>query len=295
MKLSDWPVSSTAADQSRIMQDQMTGAAMAMPPDPNKAFKVRQIRASGGAVRFCVTLQPGLTRFRASGRRWRWWTTGGRWRAWRRSSWPETWTLEESSAPMTGSDPDPTRSSGQNRTVLLPVTHIPLWPVEVLISGSLGFLKVWNRIRTSDKMGTNGPEPSGNPENRWSGPASWSPEVLEENPTEPSDYSKCSVQILFCTFWNKSAAWFCFHQELQFCKFIQKGKVVWKEKVWEAEQKNQQEPPVTSRPVTMVTMVWKSHQTGLTFNPRVCRRDQTLVQSNSDFWKKIFLVFFEQK
>ena len=29
-----------AADQSRIMQDQMTGAAMAMPPDPNKAFKV---------------------------------------------------------------------------------------------------------------------------------------------------------------------------------------------------------------------------------------------------------------
>ncbi|KAM7404197.1 hypothetical protein PAMP_011564 [Pampus punctatissimus] len=29
----------TAADQSRIMQDQMTGAAMAMPPDPNKAFK----------------------------------------------------------------------------------------------------------------------------------------------------------------------------------------------------------------------------------------------------------------
>lgn len=30
----------SAADQSRIMQDQMTGAAMAMPPDPNKAFKV---------------------------------------------------------------------------------------------------------------------------------------------------------------------------------------------------------------------------------------------------------------
>ncbi|MGH0153803.1 UNVERIFIED_CONTAM: hypothetical protein FKN15_025095 [Acipenser sinensis] len=28
-----------AADQSRIMQDQMTGAAMAMPPDSNKAFK----------------------------------------------------------------------------------------------------------------------------------------------------------------------------------------------------------------------------------------------------------------
>ncbi|MEQ2179572.1 hypothetical protein GOODEAATRI_026553, partial [Goodea atripinnis] len=38
-KLSDWSVFSTAADQSRIMQDQMTGAAMAMPPDPNKAFK----------------------------------------------------------------------------------------------------------------------------------------------------------------------------------------------------------------------------------------------------------------
>lgn len=29
------------------MQEQMTGAAMAMPPDPNKAFKVR--RRSGGA------------------------------------------------------------------------------------------------------------------------------------------------------------------------------------------------------------------------------------------------------
>ncbi|XP_063289136.1 ER membrane protein complex subunit 3-like [Pelobates fuscus] len=28
-----------AADQSRIMQDQMTGAALAVPPDPNKAFK----------------------------------------------------------------------------------------------------------------------------------------------------------------------------------------------------------------------------------------------------------------
>ncbi|XP_053359337.1 ER membrane protein complex subunit 3-like [Clarias gariepinus] len=28
-----------AADQARIMQEQMTGAAMAMPPDPNKAFK----------------------------------------------------------------------------------------------------------------------------------------------------------------------------------------------------------------------------------------------------------------
>uniref|UniRef100_A0A8C6VZ58 ER membrane protein complex subunit 3 n=1 Tax=Nothobranchius furzeri TaxID=105023 RepID=A0A8C6VZ58_NOTFU len=28
-----------AADQSRVMQDQMSGAAMAMPPDPNKAFK----------------------------------------------------------------------------------------------------------------------------------------------------------------------------------------------------------------------------------------------------------------
>ncbi|TTB56402.1 ER membrane protein complex subunit 3 [Bagarius yarrelli] len=29
----------TTADQSRIMQEQMSGAAMAMPPDPNKAFK----------------------------------------------------------------------------------------------------------------------------------------------------------------------------------------------------------------------------------------------------------------
>lgn len=31
----------TAADQSRMMQEQMTGAAMAMPADTNKAFKVR--------------------------------------------------------------------------------------------------------------------------------------------------------------------------------------------------------------------------------------------------------------
>ena len=29
-----------AADQSRIMQDQMTGMAMGMPQDPSKAFKV---------------------------------------------------------------------------------------------------------------------------------------------------------------------------------------------------------------------------------------------------------------
>lgn len=34
------PVStSTAADQSKIMQEQMSGAAMAMPPDPKAAFK----------------------------------------------------------------------------------------------------------------------------------------------------------------------------------------------------------------------------------------------------------------
>lgn len=30
----------TGADQSRIMQEQMSGAAMAMPADTNKAFKV---------------------------------------------------------------------------------------------------------------------------------------------------------------------------------------------------------------------------------------------------------------
>ncbi len=30
-----------AADQTRMMQDQMSGAAMAMPNDPSKAFKVR--------------------------------------------------------------------------------------------------------------------------------------------------------------------------------------------------------------------------------------------------------------
>ena len=31
----------TAADQTKVMQDQMSGAAMSMPPDPTKAFKVR--------------------------------------------------------------------------------------------------------------------------------------------------------------------------------------------------------------------------------------------------------------
>lgn len=36
-----------AADQSRLMQEQMTGAAMAMPPDPNKAFKVIKISCLG--------------------------------------------------------------------------------------------------------------------------------------------------------------------------------------------------------------------------------------------------------
>ena len=33
-------ICASAADQSRIMQDQMTGPAMGMPPDPSKAFKV---------------------------------------------------------------------------------------------------------------------------------------------------------------------------------------------------------------------------------------------------------------
>lgn len=28
-----------AADQSKVMQEQMSGAAMAMPPDPKAAFK----------------------------------------------------------------------------------------------------------------------------------------------------------------------------------------------------------------------------------------------------------------
>lgn len=42
-----------AADQSRLMQEQMTGAAMAMPPDPNKAFKV-----SCSPARTCLTHLP---------------------------------------------------------------------------------------------------------------------------------------------------------------------------------------------------------------------------------------------
>lgn len=87
-----------AADQSRLMQEQMTGAAMAMPPDPNKAFKVRRRSA-----RACFTCRRFLFSSpfvcaRASGRRWRSWNTSGRWRTWRRSSCPEISTLEASSA-----------------------------------------------------------------------------------------------------------------------------------------------------------------------------------------------------
>lgn len=37
---SDCLISITAADQTKVMQDQMSGAAMAMPQDPTKAFKV---------------------------------------------------------------------------------------------------------------------------------------------------------------------------------------------------------------------------------------------------------------
>lgn len=35
------------ADQSRIMQDQISGAAMAMPADTNKAFKVSMTEQYG--------------------------------------------------------------------------------------------------------------------------------------------------------------------------------------------------------------------------------------------------------
>ncbi|XP_030061353.1 ER membrane protein complex subunit 3-like [Microcaecilia unicolor] len=35
-----------AADQSRVMQEQMTGAAMAMPADTNKAFKETHLDAA---------------------------------------------------------------------------------------------------------------------------------------------------------------------------------------------------------------------------------------------------------
>ena len=35
-----------AADQTRMMQDQMSGAAMAMSPDPSKAFKVTLLSLS---------------------------------------------------------------------------------------------------------------------------------------------------------------------------------------------------------------------------------------------------------
>jgi hypothetical protein len=53
-----------AADQSRMMQEQMTGAAMAMPADTNKAFKVhaRDCSELQGYLRLTPVLpQPQLT------------------------------------------------------------------------------------------------------------------------------------------------------------------------------------------------------------------------------------------
>lgn len=46
------------ADQSRIMQEQMSGAAMAMPADTNKAFKVNWavFAVWGGDLHLCSRL-----------------------------------------------------------------------------------------------------------------------------------------------------------------------------------------------------------------------------------------------
>lgn len=41
----------TGADQSRIMQEQMSGAAMAMPADTNKAFKVNSVVLSAEVIK----------------------------------------------------------------------------------------------------------------------------------------------------------------------------------------------------------------------------------------------------
>lgn len=84
------------ADQSRIMQEQMSGAAMAMPADTNKAFKVHSaVEASSGR-----RLRPArsllglflLPVLRRSGRHWSWLTTSGHWRTLRRTWWAESWT-----------------------------------------------------------------------------------------------------------------------------------------------------------------------------------------------------------
>ena len=64
-----------AADQSRMMQEQMTGAAMAMPADTNKAFKF-------------------LFLCRQSGKLWNWRITNGHWMTSKRSSWPKTSILK---------------------------------------------------------------------------------------------------------------------------------------------------------------------------------------------------------
>lgn len=52
---------SAAADQSRMMQEQMTGAAMAMPADTNKAFKVHSLLPASLKLQmaFRVTLKMG--------------------------------------------------------------------------------------------------------------------------------------------------------------------------------------------------------------------------------------------
>lgn len=39
ISISNGPLLPTAADQSKVMQEQMSGAAMAMPQDPKAAFK----------------------------------------------------------------------------------------------------------------------------------------------------------------------------------------------------------------------------------------------------------------
>ncbi|XP_042705990.2 ER membrane protein complex subunit 3 isoform X2 [Chrysemys picta bellii] len=65
-----------AADQSRVMQEQMTGAAMAMPADTNKAFKAgrstvqeRALPSDGSAESSSCVLRPLLLYGKPTGRR----------------------------------------------------------------------------------------------------------------------------------------------------------------------------------------------------------------------------------
>lgn len=82
------------------MQEQMSGAAMAMPADTNKAFKVNSVVSSVEVAKASpVSICSFASRdFRPSGRHWSWLITCGHWRTSRRIWWAESWTLTACSA-----------------------------------------------------------------------------------------------------------------------------------------------------------------------------------------------------